>query len=196
MGNLRDGKTALGRLPAGHGHRIVIKNLVGDVDAGCSRGAQRQQSGMRIGAVAEILEDVLLTGEGRLTDPVRAFAAHLRDGRGAPGRDPKRHAVTADAGHRAAAVRHLGRGVVRTAGAEIRGALQRYRRVRGDRMFERFQPRQPLFEHRALVAEPSQPRNQRRSDDRRRQFAAARQQRRPLSSRLPTTDGRFEASIL
>ena len=33
MRDLRDCKAALGRLPAGHGNRIIIKNLVGDADA-------------------------------------------------------------------------------------------------------------------------------------------------------------------
>ena len=38
----------------------------------------RQRAGMVVGAVAEILEDVLALGERRLADPLRALAAHLR----------------------------------------------------------------------------------------------------------------------
>ena len=46
------------RLAAGHGDRVVVEDLVGDVDAGRDRLADRQQAGMVVGAVAEILEDV------------------------------------------------------------------------------------------------------------------------------------------
>src|SRR5947207_6063382 len=70
MRNLRDGEAAFGRLPAGHGDRIVVKDFVGDVDAGSGSSAQRQQPGMGVSAVAEILEDVAFTGERRLSDPV------------------------------------------------------------------------------------------------------------------------------
>ncbi len=55
---------------------------------------------------------------------VAAFAAHLGEGRGVAVH-PVRHEVAADAGQRAAALRHLGRGVVRAAGAEIGDALDR-----------------------------------------------------------------------
>ncbi len=75
---------------------------------------------MGIGAVAEILEDVLLGGERRLADPVGAFAAHVRDGRGVA-----RPAWTAPCrGSRCrpsrGCLRALGRGVVRAARAEER----------------------------------------------------------------------------
>ena len=43
-----------------------------------AREAQRQDAGMVVGAVAEILEDVLALRERRLADPLRALAAHLR----------------------------------------------------------------------------------------------------------------------
>src|SRR5438309_1305152 len=39
MRNLRNSKTAFGRLPAGHGDRVVIEYLVGNVDAGSGAGA-------------------------------------------------------------------------------------------------------------------------------------------------------------
>ena len=58
--DLRDGQAAFGRLAAGHRDRVVVEDLVGDVDAGRSRRADRQQAGMGIGAVAQILEHVLL----------------------------------------------------------------------------------------------------------------------------------------
>src|ERR1700682_5016198 len=55
MGNLRDGQTALGGLSAGHGDRIVVKNLVGDVDARSRRGPQCEQTRMCAGAVPEVV---------------------------------------------------------------------------------------------------------------------------------------------
>ena len=190
--DLRDREAAFGRLAAGHGDRVIIKDLVGDVDAGRSRGAQRQQTRMGVGAVAEILEDVLLGGEGRLADPVRAFAAHMGDGRGAARGDIERHAVTADAGHGAAALGQFCRGVVRAAGAEERRPLQGDRCVAGCGLVEGDQPRQPLFQHRALMPEPAQPRHQRGGHHGRVQLAFARQAAaRRSSSRLPTMVGRL-----
>ena len=56
--DLRHGEMAVDRLAAGHRHRVVVEDLVGDVDARRGRGADRQQAAMLIGAVAEILEDV------------------------------------------------------------------------------------------------------------------------------------------
>src|SRR5438270_11898951 len=105
MRKLRNSKTAFGRLPAGHGDRVVIEYLVGNVDAGSGRGAQRQQPGMGVGAVAEILEDMVFVGERRLADPVGAFAAHLRDRLGGRGWLIKGRAVSGDAGVRSAGMR-------------------------------------------------------------------------------------------
>ncbi len=53
------GELAVERLAAGHRHGVVVENLVGDVDAGRDRGANRQQAGVEVGAVAEVLEHVL-----------------------------------------------------------------------------------------------------------------------------------------
>jgi hypothetical protein len=104
MRDLRDAKAAFGRLAAGHRHRVVIENLVGDIDPGGRCGAQRQQSRMGVGAVPHVLKDMRLAGEGGLPDPADAFAAHMRDGRRAAAWDVQRHSVAADAGHGAAAV--------------------------------------------------------------------------------------------
>ncbi len=71
MGDLRDGEPAFGRLAAGHRDRVVVKNLVGDVDARGRGSAHRQQAGMGVGAVADVLKDVRFIGEGRLPDPGR-----------------------------------------------------------------------------------------------------------------------------
>ena len=73
---------------------------------------------MKIRTVAQIGEDVLRLGERRLSEPRRAFAAHVCEGRSVAVH-PHRHEMTADAGDRAAAFRHFRRGVVRTAGAEV-----------------------------------------------------------------------------
>ncbi len=65
---------------------------------------------------------MLVVGERRLADPRDAFAAHLTKGAGAAVH-PHGHVVTADAGHCTRAFRHVGRRVVRAAGAEPRLAL-------------------------------------------------------------------------
>ena len=113
-------------LAAGHRHRVVVENLVSHVDAGGDRSPDRQDAGVEIGAVADVLEDVRGLGEGRLPDPARALAAHVREGRGLPVH-PLRHVVAADAGERAAPVGHLRRAVVGAARAEVGHALHRRR---------------------------------------------------------------------
>ena len=107
-----------GRLPAGHGHGVVVEQLVGDVDPGRDRPADRERAGMGVGAVAQVLEDMAPLREGRLADPVRAFAAHLGEAVGLPVH-PLHHIVAADAGVGAHAFGNLGGGIVRAAGAEI-----------------------------------------------------------------------------
>jgi hypothetical protein len=109
-------------LAAGHGDRVVVQDLVGDVDLGRDRRADRQDARVEVGAVAEVGEHVLLVGERRLADPGRAFRAHVREGRGLAVH-PQHHVVAADAGQRARAFRHLGRGIVRAARAEVRRAV-------------------------------------------------------------------------
>ena len=121
-GDLRHGEAAVIGLAAGHRHRVVEQDLVGDVGVGCDRGADRHVAGMIVGAVAEILEDVIARGERRLADPVRALAAHLRIAERRTVH-PLRHEMAADAGIGAHAFRHDGRGIVRTARAEIGNAL-------------------------------------------------------------------------
>ena len=112
--DVRHGQRAVDRLAAGHRDRVVVEDLVGDVDLGRDRLADRQRAGMEIGAVAEVLEHVLRFGERRLAAPGHAFAAHLREGVGAAVH-PRDHVVAADAAERARAFRHRGRGVVRAA---------------------------------------------------------------------------------
>ncbi len=114
----RDGERAVVVLAAGHGDRVIEQDLVGDVDAGRDRGADRQDAGVVIGAVAEILEYVLALGERRLADPVGALAAHLGEAQRVAVH-PDDHGVAADAGIGAHAFGHHGRAVVRAARAEI-----------------------------------------------------------------------------
>jgi hypothetical protein len=96
----------------------LIEDLVGDVHTGGERGADRLDAGMVVGAVAEILEHVIAGGKRRLADPVRALAPHMGVAERRPVH-PLRHVVAADPGIGAMPLGHLGRGVVRAAGAEI-----------------------------------------------------------------------------
>ena len=108
-GDQRHGEVAVIRLAAGHRHRIVVENLVGDVDAGGDRRADRQQAGMIVGAVADVLEHMLARRERRLADPVGALAAHLRAALGVAARHELHHPVAADAGIAARPIRQHGR---------------------------------------------------------------------------------------
>ena len=75
---------------------------------------------MRIGAIAEVHEDMVFRRERHLADPRRALAAHLRVHVGAPLRRERRHVVAADTRQRARAFGQRGGRVVRTARAEVR----------------------------------------------------------------------------
>src|SRR5690606_32390168 len=123
VGDVGHGQGAVHRLAAGHGDGVVVEDLVGDVDAGGDRLADGQRAGMEIGDVTEVLEDVLLLGEGRLARPGDAFAAHVGEGVGAAVH-PGDHVVAADAAERARPLRHHRRGVVRAARAVVRHARE------------------------------------------------------------------------
>jgi hypothetical protein len=56
----------------------------------------RERAGVEVGAVAEVLEDVLVVRERHLPDPGRALAAHLGEGVGVAVH-PRDHVVAADA---------------------------------------------------------------------------------------------------
>src|SRR6185437_12061551 len=77
LGQDGGGQPADGPLPAGHGDRRVEQDLVGDVHPGGDRGPDRQRARVRVGAVAEVLDQVRGVHEGRHADPLRPFAAHL-----------------------------------------------------------------------------------------------------------------------
>ncbi len=122
LGDQRHGELAVVGLAAGHGDRVVEQDLVGDVDAGGDRGADRQAARVVIGAVADILENVIARGEQRLAHPVRALATHMGEAERLAVH-PLRHIVTADAGIGARTFGNDGGRVMRTAGAEIGAAV-------------------------------------------------------------------------
>ena len=121
LAELVDAQLAVDRLAAGHGHGVVVEDLVGDVDPGGHGRAQSQLAGMEVGAVAQVLENVRGVGERRLADPGGPLAPHLGEGVGVAVH-PLGHVVATDAALGAAAFGQLGRGVVRAAGTEVRGA--------------------------------------------------------------------------
>ncbi|KAG1068608.1 hypothetical protein G6F40_017673 [Rhizopus arrhizus] len=69
---------------------------------------------MKIGAVAQVGEDVPFAGEILLPQPRHALAAHLAEGIGVAVH-PHGHVMAANAGHRARSFRHAGRRIVRAA---------------------------------------------------------------------------------
>ena len=127
-------------MPAGHGDRVVVENLVGDIDPGRDRRAYRQQARVEVGTVAQVLKYVLVIGERRLAEPGRTFATHLGKGDGAP-IHPGRHVVATDAAVGTAALGQHRRGVVRASRAKpgfALGAVTRFGE-RGFLGFEKFQ---------------------------------------------------------
>ena len=158
MRDAGDREVPLDRLAARHRDGVVEQDLVGHVHAGGHRGANREDAGMRVGAVAEVLEHVLGLGERRLADPSRAFPAHLRV-RDGVAVHPRGHEVAADAADGAAAFGHARRRVVRAARAEVRLALHVRGELREMRLLlleeahavldvgARVEPAHPLREH-------------------------------------------------
>ena len=119
------------RLAAGHRHRVVVEDLVGDVDAGRDCGPHREEPAVVVGPVAEVREDVVLVRERRVADPAHPLAAHVGRVHGRALGMEHRHRVAADAGHGARAVGEAGGGVVGAAGAEVGRAAEDRRRSRG-----------------------------------------------------------------
>ena len=118
MRDHRDRRLTLDRLAAGHRHRVVIQKLIGDVDASDHRCADRQRSGVGVGAIADIDEYMSGIGKWRLPQPARAFTTLVREGGGVPVH-PLRHEVATDSGQCATPGRHLGGGVMRAAGSTV-----------------------------------------------------------------------------
>ena len=111
-------------LPARHGHSIVVKQLVGNVDARRNALADRQQPAVKVGAITQVGKHVRLFGERCLAHPADPFAAHLRESAGGA-IHPHRHVVAANSGYGAAAFGHAGAGVVRAATAKPRRTVTR-----------------------------------------------------------------------
>ena len=119
---LRNTQLPIHMLSARHAHGVVIKNLVGDVDLGRDRLANRQITRVEIGPVADVGEHMLLVGEVRRTHPACALSAHLREGfRAAVHRE--RQKVATNTTQRPAAFGQYRRRIVRTTAAEIGLAL-------------------------------------------------------------------------
>ncbi len=53
------GEPAFGRLATGHRHRIIIEDFIGDTGAFGQSGADCQNAGVIIRAIAEVLEHVV-----------------------------------------------------------------------------------------------------------------------------------------
>ena len=190
VGDLRHGQWPVHRLPAGHRDHIVVEDLVGDVDAGRDRLADRERARMEVGAVAEVLEHMRRRGERGLPRPGDAFAAHVGVGIGAAVH-PRDHVVATDAAERAAAFGHHGRGVVRAARAVVRHARERGAR-QGELGFLVLHPAQHAF-HLLAVARseqigPLDAAGDHAGDARRREFAGRRQD--PLAGLVVLADDR------
>ncbi len=170
-------------LAAGHGHRVVVQDLVRDVDPGGNRLPDSQQPAVKVGAIAQVREDVLFVRERLLPHPRHALAPHLRE-RNRVAVHPDRHVMAANARHRARALGHPRRGVVRAARAKPGHALhvaqlrlQRLQRAltRLDDGQLRLHPGSDIAAFRQQTA-PTQPLDQRARDDGRRQVGVGAQQ--------------------
>ena len=113
-----------GVLAAGHGHSIVVQDLERDVDAGGDRGLHRQASRVKVGAVTQILEQVLGAGERGHADPRRTLRAHLEQELDASAdiAHQSSHSVAADSAAGELPLEQQGRPVVRAAGTVARRA--------------------------------------------------------------------------
>jgi hypothetical protein len=124
---------ALRMLSAGHRDRVVVEQAEGDRDVRRDGGADRERAGVVEGAVAEVLDEVLVAGERRQADPLRSLAAHLRHPEQVPAalaaveRD---HRVTSDSDADELVRPRARRRVVRAAGAEVGDAAGKLRAAR------------------------------------------------------------------
>ncbi|MNY07134.1 hypothetical protein D3C86_1399220 [compost metagenome] len=116
--DLRHAEAAVHWLAAGHGHGVVVENLVGDLHLGRDGSPNRENAGVEIGSVTEVGEHMLSSGKRCLADPRHAFAPHLTERLGLRV-DPGGHVMAADAGQCATALRDFGRGVVRATGTVV-----------------------------------------------------------------------------
>ena len=164
-------------LPARHRDRVVVENLVGDVDLRGDRRADREDAAVVVRPIAQIREDVRLFGERRLADPRHAFAAHVRERRRLA-IHPDCHDMAADSRGRATAFRHIRRRVVRTAGAEIGQPSQGDAGLRecGFFLIDEFNAAANLFGRTRVQIESLDPLGDDAGDHRGRQLRVRRQQ--------------------
>ena len=116
---------AVDALPTGERNRIVVEQLEGDVDTAADRAADGETAGVVIGTVAQVHEGVLDRAERRAPDPVLPFPAHLAHPGVVLGIHQRADRMAADAAGRDRPIGHLGRGIVRAAGAIPRDTLLR-----------------------------------------------------------------------
>ena len=135
---LANAQLALDVLAARHRDGVVVEQLVGHVEPGSDRGADRERAGVVEGAVADVLDEVARGDERGCADPLRALASHLRDAGhlAAPDRVEHHHRVAADACSDDRIVVRDRAARVRTPRAEERRALRSEMRggPRGDRV--------------------------------------------------------------
>ena len=165
---------AVDGLPPGHGHRVVVENLVGDVHAGRDGRADRENSRVKVGAVTQVLKHVRGVGKRRLPDPGHAFTAHLGKSQRRSIGHPGGHVMAADAAQRMAALGQARRGVMRAPRAEVGHALGHVRGP-GEGTLLVFDPANPCLHARRRV-ETTDSRRDRQGHDRRCEFAAIGQQ--------------------
>ena len=120
MRNHRYRQRTIDRLATRHRDGIVEQNFIGDVDLGCDRGANGQQAGVVVRAIAQIGENMFRLGEWLNTNPRHALPAHLCECHGLLRANPGRHVVAADSGERFRTCRYYRAGIVRATSAEGR----------------------------------------------------------------------------
>ena len=79
LGYFGHGDGSLRVLSSGHCHSAVVEQLVRDVDARSHRKADGQMTGMKEGAVAQVLDEMGTGHERCHADPCGPFGAHGRD---------------------------------------------------------------------------------------------------------------------
>ena len=105
-----------------HGNKAVMQQLIGDIGLGRYSRPNGHHTGMEIGAIAHIGEDMLFIGKGKLAQPRRPLAAHLGDRVGFRGVTKHRHSMATNTRQGAAAIWHMGRSAMRAARAKRRHA--------------------------------------------------------------------------
>ena len=108
-------------LTTGHRDRIVVEYLVGNIDTRCNAGSDRENPGMEISTVTNILKNVLCSTKWTFPDPTGPFCPHLGKTSGVSVH-PHRHEMAPYTCHRPTPIGYYRRTVVRTPGTKIRCA--------------------------------------------------------------------------